>query len=354
MKAIVFALTTAAVVALAFAEASDPPTPEGVVLSEFVFTDAPFAACHASTVAQTAKGTLVAAWFGGPREGNREVGIWLARRLDGRWTKPVQVADGVQSADERFPCWNPVLFQPKDGPLLLFYKVGPNPKGWWGMLTTSDDDGETWAPPRRLPKGMLGPIKNKPVQLPEGDLLCASSTEDDGWRVHFERTDARGKDWTATDPLNDGKEIAAIQPTILVHGDGRLQALGRSRQGKIWQAWSKDQGKTWTALELTDLPNPNSGIDAVTLADGRHLLVYNHTARDRSPLNVAVSEDGKAWKAGPVLEDGDGEYSYPAVVQAADGLVHVTYTWKRQRIKHVVLDPKKLTLADLPPAGQRP
>jgi predicted neuraminidase len=337
--------TLAAVLAGA---AADGPKQDGVLLSEFVFTEAPVPSCHASTVAQTKAGTLVAAWFGGTREGGADVGIWLARRVEGKWTKPVQVADGVQSPDERQPCWNPVLFQPKDGPLLLFYKVGPSPRTWHGMLTTSDDDGKTWAVPRSLPKGFLGPIKNKPVQLADGIVLCPSSTEDAGWRIHFERTDDHGKDWSKTEPLNDGKEIGAIQPSVLIHGDGRLQAVGRSKQGKLWQAWSKDQGKTWGAMELTDLPNPNSGIDAVTLADGRFLLVYNHTALLRSPLNVAVSEDGKAWKAALVLESDPGEYSYPAVIQADDGLVHITYTWKRQRVKHVVLDPKKLTLTDLP------
>lgn len=330
-----------------FAPADEPPQ-TGVVRSEFIFTDAPFAACHASTIVQTRKGTLLAAWFGGPREGDPGVGVWLSRREDGGWTKPVEVADGDRPDAKQQPCWNPVLFQPKDGPLMLFYKVGLNPRVWRGMLTTSDDDGVMWSPAAPLPDGFLGPIKNKPVQLPDGAVLCPSSTEDAGWRAHFERTDDKARDWSKTDPLNDGKEIAAIQPTILSHADGRLQALGRSRQGKIWQAWSKDGGKTWGAMELTGLPNPNSGIDAVTLADGRQLLVYNHTTKDRSPLNVAVSDDGKTWKAALALETETGEYSYPAVIQDRDGVIHITYTWKRERIKHVVVDPKKLTLTDLP------
>src|SRR5262249_47648968 len=132
--------------------------------------------------------------------------------------------------------------------------------------------------------------------------------------------------------------------SILVHGADRLQAVGRTRQGKVFETWSQDGGRTWGPLSLTALPNPNSGIDAVTLADGRHLIVYNHTARGRSPLNVAVSDDGKTWQAAAVLESEPGEYSYPAVIQSADGLVHVTYTWKRQPVKHVVLDPAKLAL----------
>ena len=98
-------------------------------------------------------------------------------------------------------------------------------------------------------------------------------------------------------------------------------------------------------MTLLELPNPNSGIDAVTLADGRQLLVYNHTTEGRGVLNVAVSEDGEHWQAALVLEDEPGaEFSYPAVIQTSDGLVHVTYTWKRRRIRHVVIDPRKLTL----------
>ena len=96
-------------------------------------------------------------------------------------------------------------------------------------------------------------------------------------------------------------------------------------------------------MTLAALPNPNSGIDAVTLRDGRQLIVYNHANRGRSPLNVALSLDGKTWQAALVLESEPGEYSYPAVIQSADGLVHITYTWKRQRIKHVIVDPSALT-----------
>ena len=176
----------------------------------------------------------------------------------------------------------------------------------------------------------------------------ASSTEHDGWRIHFERSGDGGKTWKATPPLNDGKEVAAIQPSILFHGRGRLEAVGRTRQGKLFETWSEDGGKTWGKLTLLGLPNPNSGTDAVTLADGRHLLVYNHTTRGRTPLNVALSADGKVWRAAVVLESDSGEYSYPAVIQTADGLIHATYTWKRQRIKHVMLDPKRFILCDMP------
>jgi predicted neuraminidase len=314
--------------------------PSAVVSSEFIFEKAPFASCHASTIAET-KGGLVGAWFGGTREGAKDVGIWLARHDGQAWSSPAEVATGA-NGDQRYPCWNPVLFQARDGPLLLFYKVGPSPSRWWGMLMTSEDAGRTWSAAKRLPEGILGPIKNKPVQLEDGAIVCGSSTEDAGWRVHMERTADLGKTWGRTDPLNGGRDLGLIQPGILNFGHGRLAILCRSRQGKVYESFSEDAGKGWTHSAATDLPNPNSGIDAVTLKDGRSLLVYNHTTTGRTPLNIATSADGKSWAPAVVLEDEKGEFSYPAVIQAADGKVHVTYTWKRQRIKHVVLDPTKI------------
>jgi hypothetical protein len=210
------------------------------------------------------------------------------------------------------------------------------------MLQSSTDGGKTWSVGRRLPEGILGPIKNKPVQLDNGDLLCPSSSEHDGWRAHFEITPDLGYRWLSTGPVNDGKEFGAIQPSVLFHGGSRLQALGRTRQGKIFEIWSEDNGKTWRTMSATSLPNPNAGTDALTLKDGRHLLVYNHTRRGRTPLNVAVSRNGKDWDATLVLESEPGEYSYPAAIQAADGKVHITYTWKRQRIRHAVIEPGEL------------
>ncbi len=324
----------------------------GVVLSEFIYTEAPFPQCHASTIVQTPQG-LVAAWFGGTREGHADVSIWVSRHEHGRWTAPEMVADGVQSAELRYPCWNPVLFQPTKGPLMLFFKVGPNPRQWWGEWCVSHDSGRTWSKQQKLGEvngqPLIGPVKNKPLELADGTILCPSSTEHDGWRVHFERTTDGGKTWQMSDPINDGRTFSAIQPSILTYGDGRMQVLCRTRENVVAQSWSDDGGKTWSEMTSAGLPNPNSGTDAVTLTDGRQLLVYNHTVRggdarprNREMLNVAVSRDGKHWEAAVVLENEPGEFSYPAVIQSSDGLVHITYTWKRQRVKHVVLDPARL------------
>jgi predicted neuraminidase len=336
LRVIVTSLILASAGALLRGSAQSP-----ILTSEFIFETAPFPSCHASTIVETPRG-LVAAWFGGTAERNPDVGIWISRRDGSRWTPPVEVANGVQSPELRYPTWNPVLFQPRAGPLQLFYKVGPSPSGWWGVVKTSADQGRTWSPAQRLPDGILGPIKNKPVLLPNGDIVSGSSTENDGWRVHMERSTDNGRTWRATAALNDGHDVAAIQPSLLPHRDGRLQAVGRTRGGRVFATWSSDNGVTWGPLAMVDLPNPNSGVDAVALRDGRLLIVYNHSASGRSPLNVAVSNDGQVWQAALVLENEPGaEFSYPAVIQTSDGLVHITYTWKRQRIKHVVVDPAR-------------
>ena len=309
-----------------------------VIKSEFIFETSSFAQCHASTIAES-RGRLVAAWFGGSAEGRPDVGIWLARH-DGRsWSAPVEVAAGRQADGTRLPCWNPVLHQAGEGPLLLFFKVGPSPSRWWGMRTSSEDGGRSWSAPRRLPDGILGPVKNHPLVLADGTLLCGSSTEDGGWKVHFERTGDLGRTWEKTPPLNDGREFGVIQPALLRTGGFGVVALLRSDRGRIFVSRSADDGLTWTPPAPTDLPNPNSGLDAVTLRDGRHVLVYNPVERGRGRLSVALSNDAIRWTPILVLEDEPGqEFSYPAVIQAADGSVHITYTWKRRRIRHAVLE----------------
>jgi predicted neuraminidase len=313
-----------------------------VLVDEFIYEKATFPSCHASTIEQTPEG-LVAAWFGGTDEGEPDVGIWVSRHDGKSWGAPVEVANGVESETKRYPSWNPVLFQMPGGQLLLFYKVGPTPRDWWGLLIRSDDAGRTWSKPERLPDGILGPIKNKPI-LYKDVLLCPSSTEHDLWRSHVEFTPDGGKTWTKTKSLEDAKTFGTIQPTILVHPEGKLQMLFRCQQRKIVESWSDDDGKSWTNLAATELPNNNSGLDGANLKDGRFILIYNHTPRGRSPLNLAISEDGKHWQAGLRLETEPGEYSYPAVICTPDGHAHITYTWKREKIKHVEVDPAKLTL----------
>jgi predicted neuraminidase len=327
---------------------------KGIVKDEFIYDKAPYPECHAATIAETPKG-LVASWFGGTKERNPDVCIWVSRLVNGKWTEGINVANGIQNDTLRYACWNPVLYQVPGGKLLLFYKIGPNPAKWKGYMKTSDDAGISWSAQTALPDGFLGPIKNKPLLLKDGTLLSPVSTEGKAWQVHFEASHDFGKTWTMIGPISDGKDMKAIQPSILIHKDGSLQVLCRSQNRAILTAWSKDKGQTWSPLEKTTLPNNNSGTDAVTLKDGRQLLVYNHVLPPgtlakgpRTPLNVALSKDGINWYAAAILEDSPiSQYSYPSVIQSADGLVHVVYTWRRQKIKHVVIDPQKLDLKEI-------
>jgi alpha-L-fucosidase len=213
------------------------------------------------------------------------------------------------------------------------------------MVIRSTDEGQSWSAPEKLPDGILGPIKNKPVVLPSGVILSPSSieTKTEEWHAHIERSTDDGKSWEKID-IDAKNSAKVIQPTLLLYPGGKIQALLRSNQNVIMESWSADEGKTWSPLAETEVLNPNSGIDAVTLASGLQVLVYNPKkgggdwVNGRNKLNVAVSEDGKTWQDVAVLEDQpSGEFSYPAIIQTSDKAVHVVYTANRKSIKHVEL-----------------
>ncbi|MEM9282573.1 MAG: exo-alpha-sialidase [Verrucomicrobiota bacterium] len=339
------------------AKVTEPRFP-GFVSESFIYEEAPYPQCHASTIVETPRG-LVAAWFGGTKEKNPDVGIWSAYHDGSGWSSPKEWANGIQHEDLRHPCWNPVLVQPLgDAPTMLFFKVGPTPRDWWGEVMFSYDSGRSFRDRRRLPSTIDGPVRCKPLLLENGNLLCPSSTEhDDDWRFHFEiLTDLQhpelGKSWKRIEPETQPYQV--IQPTLLTHEDGKLRALMRSKHERIAQSISEDGGETWSELELIEMPNNNSGIETVTLADGRHLLLYNHaTGRSdkkdgwgrRNILNLAISDNGTKWKQVATIEKQEtGEYSYPAMIQTSDGLVHLTYTYRRRQVKHVVIDPSQLVV----------
>ena len=315
-----------------------------ILNSENIFAEAPFKQCHASTITELKDGSLMAAWFGGSYEGSSDVGIWASVKKGASWSIPMEIATGEINDTLRFPCWNPVLFRTKEGVLFLYYKVGPNPREWWGMAIKSIDEGKNWLKPDRLPPGILGPIKNKPVTLPSNVILSPSSTETTKvWHSHIERSEDGGKTWKMI-PIDTANPAKVIQPTLLQYPHGRIQALLRSNQDCIMESWSADEGKTWSLLQKTKILNPNSGIDAVTLSSGLQVLVYNpmqsgaEWVNGRNKLSLAISTDGIIWKDIAELENQpEGEFSYPSVIQTADKKIHVVYTANRKLIKHVVL-----------------
>ena len=302
--------------------------------SEFIYESAPFPSCHASTIVETAPGEFLAAWFGGTDEGKPDVAIWSSRKSKGQWSAPVELA-----REPNIPTFNPVLFFSADKTLWMYYKFGPSPSQWTGARRSSRDAGQTWSPVEYLAAGVLGPIKNKPLVLTDGTIVSGTSVESyQAWASWVERSTDNGKTWTKHGPIvYPGEPWGTIQPAIVSMGSGHLRMFVRStpRIGRICASDSTDGGRTWTDLKPTGLPNPNSGIDAVALRDGRILLVYNHTGKGRSPLNLAVSRDGDRWNSFLALETETGEFSYPAIIQGSDGSVHVTYTWNRKKIRHV-------------------
>lgn len=389
-----------------------PTRDSAIIKDEFLYEQTTFPQCHASTITQLKNGDLVAAYFGGTKEGHPDVCIWVNRKPKGAktWSQPILAADGVFNVNEpdavpgiggltgindsttdasagpiiwknhprsknpltqlkRKPCYNPVLYQMPDGELLLFFKIGSKVADWTGWLVRSKDGGKTWSNREKLPQGFLGPIKNKP-ELIDGRLICPSSTEKDGWHIHFEIYDLATKQWKYVGPISSEQEYATsdmlksdakkrdilcIQPSILQLKDGRLQVLCRTRNGRLATSYSSDKGDTWSKVTLTDLPNNNSGTDAVTLRDGRHALIYNDFASlpgtpkgVRTPISIALSDDGIHWHHALTLEDSPiSQYSYPAIIQGQNGHLYCTYTWRRQRISFKEIDLDKIDIDKL-------
>lgn len=393
-----------------------------VIDDEYIYEQTDYPETHSASIVELKNGDLVATYFGGTKERNPDVCIWVQIKKKGsdHWSEPILAGDGVfrlgtpdaaiagiddtstpatkgyiklkearkampkfqysakgavsngKAADDeqeeldkqnvkaartndsewrRKACWNPVLFQMPSGELWLFYKIGLKVADWTGWIVKSKDGGKTWSEREPLQKGFIGPVKNKPVIVADR-LICPSSTEGDGWKFHFEILDLKTNQWKYVGPIErdlapytgDGKmrPIDCIQPSILIHNDGSLQAVGRTRNGKLASTFSKDNGDSWSKVTLLDVPQNQSGTDAVTLADGRHVLIYNNfetlpgTKKGvRTPLSLAISNDGITWHHILTLEDSPiGQYSYPAIIQGKDGSLHCAYTWRRDRISY--------------------
>jgi predicted neuraminidase len=323
---------------------------------ELLWEKAPFPSCHASAIVELSPDELLVAYFAGSDEGEKDVAIWLSRGKrsgDGTWT---WAAPELAHREPNTPCWNPVLFLAADGKggkeLLLFFKAGANPREWSGLLKRSGDLGKTWSKAELLPAGILGPIRAKPVQLANGRLVCGSSIESyKTWTIWMETTPDLGKTWSKVGPIHaKGLINGCIQPAPFVldastPGKEKLAFLARSKGlPKILRSESTDGGRTWSMCEPINLPNPNAGVDAVRLPDGRIAVIYNHAIVGRTPLQIALSADeGKTFKPSVVLENAPGEYSYPALIVGSNGRLHATYTWKRERIKHVEIRLSALT-----------
>lgn len=327
------------------------------VCKELIMQELPTRMCHASTLLRLNDGTILCSWFGGSREGAADVGIWLARHSSSGWQKPLLRASGTAAH------WNPVLAL-IDTRIMLFYKVGAHIKSWQTWVIESCDNGSSWSQPRQLvdgdTSGGRGPVRNKLLQLANGRLLAGGSTEQGIWQAFVDTSEDGGRSWQKSQPImitglrSSGERTVArdksaipvseqsfygrgvIQPALWSSDSGMLHMLLRSTEGSLYRSDSEDSGQSWSSAYAIDFPNNNSGIDLVlSKADGALYLVCNPVADNwgqRSPLSLFRSADnGRSWVKLLDLDSGDGEFSYPAIIEAS-GTLYITYTYQRQNI----------------------
>jgi predicted neuraminidase len=298
-----------------------------------------FPSCHASTIVEC-KGDLIAAWYGGAAEGHPDSANLVARKpADAKaWDKPFVVAKQPGRAHG-----NPRLFLDPKGDVRLIYAVnfGKWCEGGSKLFERkSGDGGKKWSSEREIECGapLLG--KNKPIVLMSGEYVLPVEDEV-RWQACVLISTDRCESWIRYGDIAGESGEKVIQPTAAQLRDGSILMLLRTNVGRIYETRSFDRGRGWTPATPTILSNPNSGIDMVRMRDGRLALVYNDSPQNwgpRTPLCLALSEDeGRSWQEELRLEQGPGEYSYPAIIQTSDGRLHVTYTWRRERIKHVVI-----------------
>ncbi|MDZ7262479.1 MAG: exo-alpha-sialidase [candidate division KSB1 bacterium] len=298
--------------------------------------------CHASTIVELPDGDLLAAWYAGTREMAQDVAILIARLKKGvdTWSEPVVVADTPEKSEG-----NPVLWLDPRNKLWLFY-VTMYGSDWTTCKVKyiqSDDFGHTWGPEHILREQPGWMTRNKPLILNNGDILLPLYDERT-WESLFMYSTDGGQTWQHTENLPSSP--GNIQPAPAQLSDGSIIAFMRTgKAGYLWKSSSEDNGRTWSKPELTNIKNPNSACDLVRLKNGHLVLVFNDSQENRNKLAVALSEDeGQTWRYKKYLENAPFEFSYPAIIQTQDGLIHVTYTYKRTHIKHVVFNESWLRL----------
>ena len=347
--------------------------------------------CHGSCLTALPNGSLLCVWFGGSREGAADTEIYFSvgrprytavkekkpdsgreHIHDGRvqetlevscdWTEPVCITNMPEA------CWNPVLLVQHEH-VLLFFKTGNKIADWKTMVMLSRTDPVYWGHPRPLVPGDAtggrGPVRTKPILLPSGRICAGGSIERGEWQCFCDYSDNYGITWNRTALLGlnllalnlpeDGEHghtepvavselpplsaqsfngRGVIQPVIWQEL-GRLHMYMRSTEGYIYSSVSEDEGKHWTDPQPTELYNNNSGFDVIRVPGGRLFLACNPVRGNwgaRTPLALFMGrENGSRWEMFLRLEKGKGEFSYPSLTYAFNGL-WVSYTYNRENI----------------------
>jgi len=319
--------------------------------------DSPHAMSHVASIAELFGGGLAAVWYAGSREGAGDVAIYFSVQPsdDIRWSPPRAIVTRATATRDlrRYvrKVGNPVLFSDADGRLWLIY-VTVSIGGWSGSslnVAMSDDEGRTWTRSRRL---TLSPFLN----LSELVKNAPAALSDGGWAVPIYH------EFVATFPevlwlhRRSGEVVATksrmsagwygYQPAITPIDTARALALLRDDDPPrtVSIARSEDAGRTWSAPQRIELPNPDSGLDAIRMTDGRLLLAFNDSPGGRENLRLAISDDeGRTWsRVATLAEERGGDFSYPFLMQARSGDVHLVYTWQRTQIRHVTFNTRWL------------
>lgn len=322
----------------------------------YISPDAGQGMVHVPSICRLSDGRLAAVWYGGTREGAGDTAIYYATSIPENamtWCEPRVIVDRKTASRElrRFvkKVGNPVLFTDFEGNLWLIY-VSISVGGWSGSslnIKISYDDGKTWTMSERL---VLSPflnigelVRNTPVIMSDHSLLvpiyheCLGRFPEILWIRKGKNT---GRVCYQKTRMSGGRRY--IQPSVVGYDSRLASAFYRnmSCDGSVGMAVSSDAGITWSEPQDLEMPNPDSGLNAILLSGGRILLAFNDSNSNRENLSLAVSKDaGRHFMRIAVIENTEAEeFSYPYMIRDRGGRIHLVYTWRRKRIKHVVFN----------------
>ena len=341
---------------------------EPVFLREVLNPEIKLPMVHAGTLVETENGTLRAVWFGGTAEGDKDVFLYTAeKKRGGAWSEPQLLIDreSVINAMQRHvvSLGNPLLISDgADRLSLLFVTISAG--RWSGSsinIMQSEDSGNTWSSPRKL---ALGPFfnlsdlpRNPPLPLASGDWMVPIYHEFIGKFPQVLRLSLKGKHPIYAKSRMFGG-LSYLQPTISAVSPSEAIALYRdfTAARRTFRAESRDGGRSWSAPEATELPNPDAAVCVLRLNDGRLLCAFNDSDDNRHVLRLAVSDDlGRTWRRVATLDEGDGrDVCYPYMIQGADGRIRMLYTFRGRQICYVEFNMAWLASAEAPaqePAG---